>query len=62
MTNLLCWDVYVDEYNDQPCIIANHGINGDYGKYDMYGTVDVYFNYDSNGEVNILDMVFTEYE
>lgn len=56
------WDVYVDEYNDQPCIIANHGINGDYGKYDMYGTVDVYFNYDSNGEVNILDMVFTEYE
>jgi len=62
----LPWGVWVmrtGTYNGQNCLIAEHGLGGPGGKYDYYGDAEVYFNYDSDGKIKILDMVFrpTEY-
>lgn len=62
----LSWGVWVmrtGTYNGQNCLIAEHGLGGPGGKYDYYGDAEVYFNYDSDGKIKILDMVFrpTEY-
>ncbi len=44
------------EYIDQTCLIAAHGLQGPEGKYDALGNLFIYFNYDSEGNVQILDM------
>lgn len=54
------WDICTGTYADENCLIATHGIQGPEGKFDFLGYLDVYFNYDSNGKVNILNMEFRE--
>ncbi|MBQ7359607.1 MAG: hypothetical protein IJW63_05885 [Lachnospiraceae bacterium] len=54
------WNIEVGVYEDQKCLIAEHGLNGPTGKYDFYGCVYVYFAYDENAEIKILDLVFRE--
>lgn len=52
------WEIQSGTYNGENCLIAQHGLGGPSGKYDYYGNVDVYFNYDANGKIKILDMEF----
>ena len=52
------WEIQTGTYDDENCLIAQHGLGGPWGKYDYYGNVDVYFNYDENGKIKILDMEF----
>lgn len=52
------WYIRVGEYEEQVCLVAEHGLQGPGGKYDIYGCVDVYFDYDAEGKINILDLVF----
>ena len=51
------WEIESGEYQGQPCLIATHGIQG-YDKFDLWGELDVYFNYDAQGKTRFLDMEF----
>lgn len=51
------WEIKSGEYQGQPCLIATHGIQG-YDKFDFWGELDVYFNYDEQGKTRFLDMEF----
>ena len=51
------WNIKSGTYQEQPCLIATHGIQG-YDKFDFWGELDVYFNYDEQGKIRFLDMEF----
>ena len=55
------WNITSGEYQGQPCLIATHGIQG-YDKFDLWGELDVYFNYDEQGKTRFLDMEFRNSE
>ena len=55
------WNIKSDEYQGQPCLIATHGIQG-YDKFDFWGELDVYFDYDAQGKIRFLDMEFRNSE
>lgn len=50
------WTIKETVYNGQPCLIAEHGIEG-YSKFDSWGLIYIYFDYDMNGKIRVLDMV-----
>ena len=52
------WYIRSGVYEGENCLIAEHGLQGPGGKYDFYGCVDVYFNYDKAGKVAILNLEF----
>lgn len=52
------WNIERGFYKDKNCLIATHGILGPCGKWDLLGELDIYFNYDKEGKVNILNMDF----
>lgn len=52
------WDITVDNYEGKACLVASHGLGGLQEKYDYLGRVNIYFNYDNNGKIQILNMVF----
>jgi len=52
------WEIRSGTYHGENCLIALHGLGGPWEKYDYYGEADVYFNYDENGKIKILDMEF----
>lgn len=52
------WTAWTDSYKGQNCIVAEQGIDGFMGKFNLLGTVKIYFGFDENGEAEILDMVF----
>jgi len=52
------WEIRSGTYQGENCLIALHGLGGPAGMYDIYGNADVYFNYDENGKIKILDMEF----
>ena len=51
------WDIKSGKYQGNPCLIATHGIQG-YDKFDFWGELDVYFDYDAQGNIKFLDMKF----
>lgn len=53
------WELAKGTFDGKNCIIATHGIQGPGEKFDILGTADVYFNYDKNGKIRILNMEFT---
>ena len=53
------WEISRGTCDGKDCIIATHGIQGFGGKFDIFGTADVYFNYDKNGKIHVLDLSFT---
>ncbi len=54
------WELAQGSSNGTDCIIATHGIQGPGGKSDMLGTAEVYFNYNRNGKIRVLQITFTE--
>jgi len=56
------WELKRASYDGKDCIIATHGIEGPGGKFDIWGTADVYFNYDKNGKIQVLNLTFNPQE
>lgn len=58
------WDIKSGIYEGKNCLIATHGLDGPVVTppyYDTLGEVDIYFNYNEKGLVNILNMEFREW-
>ena len=55
------WSITCGSYEEEDCLIATQGIEGCGGREDLLGTVNIYFDYDTEGNVRILDMEFEEY-
>ncbi len=49
------WSIHVDTYDGQPCLRAEQGIQGD-GKFDIWTCVNIYFDYDQQGKIHLLDL------
>lgn len=56
------WCIQPGIYEGKNCLVADHGLGGLWGRYEDYGNAYVYFDYDSEGKIRILDMTFTEAE
>lgn len=58
------WDIKPALYDNEVknCLIATYGIQGLAEKHDFFGYLDVYFNYDSEENYQILDLQFEEYD
>lgn len=52
------WNIYRGFWKSENCLIATHGLMGPCGNTDILGELDVYFNYDEDGKVNILNIDF----
>lgn len=55
------WDVKLGEYEDYPCLVALQGVEGPH-KFDLWGRVEIYYDYDKNGNMRVLDLKFTDSE
>lgn len=55
------WNIHYGTYEGQECLIAEQGIEG-YSKEDIWGNVFIYFDYDTNGKIRILNLTFVPYE
>lgn len=55
------WEICSGTYDGRNCLIATHGLEGPEGKFDMIGQVDIYFDYNKDGLVNIVNMEFRDY-
>ena len=56
------WEIKRGTFDGKDCIIATHGIEGPGGKFDILGTADVYYNYDKNGKIQVLNLSFSPSE
>ncbi len=55
------WDVKAAKLDGKNCLIARQGLCGaDIGRFDMYGTLDIYFDYDDSGKINIIKTAFNK--
>ncbi len=54
------WEIQPGTYEGRNCLIAGHGLGGLWGRYEDYGWVYVYFDYDEEGKIRILDVTFEE--
>ncbi|MCQ2540301.1 MAG: hypothetical protein MJ114_07640 [Acetatifactor sp.] len=52
------WEAYADTFEGKPCLVAEQGIEG-YSKYDSWGTVKIYFDYNEQGRIRLLHLEFT---
>lgn len=52
------WEISTTSYRGYNCLKALQVIAGPSGKYDILGDINIYFNYTSDGKVNILNMEF----
>ena len=58
------WDIEPALYDNEVknCLVATYGIQGLAEKHDFFGYLDVYFNYDSEENYQIMDLQFEEYD
>ena len=49
------WEIHLTELEGRPCLMALQGIEG-YSKEDVWGEVEICFDYDANGKIRILDL------
>ena len=58
------WDIKPALYDNEVknCLVATYGIQGLAEKHDFFGYLDIYFNYDSEENYQILDLQFEEYD
>lgn len=54
------WTIKSAQHDGRNCLVATHGIEGPVGRTDILGELDIYFNYNKEGHVNILNMEFRE--
>lgn len=51
------WEIRVSSFDGQPCLAATQGIQG-YDKHIPWGQAAIFFDYDRNGKIRVLDIVF----
>ncbi len=56
------WNIEVGTYEGRNCLVAEHGLGGPDGKYDYYGNAYVYFDFDAEGRIRLLDLQFAAEE
>lgn len=49
------WEISQSAFGGQPCLVAVQGIEG-YSRDDSWGTVKIFFDYDSKGKIRVLDL------
>ena len=49
------WEIHLTELDGRPCLMALQGIQG-YSKEDKWGEVEIYFDYDADGKIRILEL------
>lgn len=54
------WNIQSGTFEGRNCLVAEHCLGGMWGKYEDYGLAYVYFDYDAEGKIRILDMTFSE--
>ncbi|HHV10025.1 MAG TPA: hypothetical protein GXX75_07085 [Clostridiales bacterium] len=54
------WSSWTGTYDGRNCIIAEQGLQGIGGKFNPLGRVDIYYAFDKNGNIEILDLVHIE--
>ena len=52
------WQISKGTYDGKDCMIATHGVQVLGDKWDIIGQADVYFKYDKNGKIRVLDLEF----
>ncbi len=53
------WDIKAARLDGKDCLIAHQGLCGsEAGKFDFYGTIDIYFNYTEDGKINLIKTDF----
>ncbi|MBR5897399.1 MAG: hypothetical protein IKZ39_07260, partial [Lachnospiraceae bacterium] len=55
------WNIELGEYEGNPCLVAQQGVEGP-DKHDIWGCVDIYFDYDESGNMRVLDLTFNNSE
>ena len=56
------WNIQPGTFEGRNCLVAEHCLGGWWDKFDDYGLAYVYFDYDEEGKIRILDMTFKEAE
>ncbi len=54
------WNIQPGTFEGRNCLVAEHCLGGLWDKFDDYGLAYVYFDYDAEGKIRILDMTFSE--
>lgn len=54
------WSINSGTYAGENCLIATHGVLGPEGKHDLLGLLDVYFCYNQEGQVQVVNMELRE--
>lgn len=54
------WNIQLGTFEGRNCLVAEHCLGGWWDKFDDYGLAYVYFDYDEEGKIRILDMTFEE--
>ena len=54
------WSINSGTYERENCLIATHGLLGPEGKQDLLGLLDVYFSYNQEGQVQVVNMELRE--
>lgn len=60
------WGIHklrTDNIDGHACIVATHGFGSiEGGRYDDFGNIDIYFNYDAEGRIHVLKMSMQPYD
>lgn len=60
------WGIHklrTDNIDGHACIVATHGFGSiEGGRYDDFGNIDIYFNYDAEGRIHVLKMSMRPYD
>lgn len=60
------WGIHklrTDNIDGHACIVATHGFGSiEGGRYDDFGNIDIYFNYDTEGRIHVLKMLMRPYD
>ena len=56
------WNIQPGTFEGRNCLVAEHCLGGLWDKFDDYGLAYVYFDYDEEGKIRILDVTFKEAE
>ncbi len=52
----------IGEYNGKNCIVAGNHVLGPLGNWDAIGWLNIYFNYDKNGKIQVLGVEYKAYD
>lgn len=51
------WEAWTEDYEGRDCIVVKQGLHGVSGKFNPLGEILVYYVYDEDGDIEVLDLV-----